>query len=330
MGLPLKIRGIYATALTRFFLDRGMAVSSPSEVTAGRLQESEGLSSRDSGRLQINDLPDNQGVLVEGPPEELRLVIRHLQDAFVDVICRPALDQAVVVEFPCLAKSALDELRNTVVPTVSNHHRLRLIASDYVDLMEKKELVVHPEKREAVGRELEDALVWNTYRHGVKVKIEHVKLDGRILLLSEGEIIGVDPHRREVTLRRGEFRGRTTYDGLAIAKEQGDYAVSAVRGGEWFYGHTYYRRHGELIGKYWNVNTWVEFYPDRIRYVDLEVDVVAWPDGRAAITDADELNERCQKGHITPRLRDVAMSTASQLLSTVGGSREISTASHRP
>lgn len=50
----------------------------------------------------------------------------------------------------------LDELRNKVTPTVPDHHRLRIIASDYVDLMER---------------------------------IEHVKLNGQTIHLSEAEII---------------------------------------------------------------------------------------------------------------------------------------------
>jgi hypothetical protein len=228
----------------------------------------------------------------------------------------------MAVEFPCLAKSVLDELRNTALPTVVNHHRLSLIAPESVDLIEKRDLAQHPELRESLSRNLETGLVWGTYRNGVRLKIEHVKLDGRILYLSEGEIIEVAPHPRQMTLRRGEFKGRTTYDGLDIPKDHGDYAVTVIRDGEWFYKHSYFRRHGALIGVYYNINTCVEFYPDRIRYVDLEVDVVARPDGRVEITDEDELRESCERGYITPGLRDRAMRTAYRILSVARGSRD--------
>jgi Protein of unknown function (DUF402) len=325
MELSLEIRGIYTTALTRFFLERGIAVASLSETTAGSNREPQGFSSHARASVHVTDLPDPQGVLIQGSRKEFGLVIRHLQDAFVDIICRPVPGRdGMAVEFPYLTKAALDEIRNTVVPSVANHHRLRLISSESVDLVEKRELADHPDKREAVSRDLENTLVWNTYRNGVILKLEHVKLDGRILLLSEGEIVAVDRQQKQVTLRRGAFKGRTTYDGLDIAKEPGDYAISAVREGEWFYKHTYFRRHGALIGTYYNINTWVECYPDRIRYVDLEVDVVAWPDGRAEITDEDELRERCERGYITPELRDRAMETAYRILSVAQASRDTS------
>lgn len=325
MELSLEIRGIYATALIRFFVERGIPVASPpSEVKAAHVPSGAGLPDRGLASVLVTDIPGGQGVLIRGSQEPLRLVVDAMRATLRDLVCRPAPDEAVAVEFPCLAKSVLDDLRNTAFPTVFNHHRLSLIAPESVDLVEKKELAEHPERRDFLSRNLENALLWNTYRNGVILKIEHVKLDGPILYLSEGEIIEADPHLRQVTLRRGEFKGRTTYDGLDIPKDDGDYAVTVVREREWFYKHTYFRRHGALIGTYYNINTWVEFYPDRIRYVDLEVDVLAWPDGRAEITDEDELRERCERGYIIPELRDRALDTAYRILSVAQAGRDTS------
>jgi hypothetical protein len=323
MSLPLEIRGIYATALTRLFLGRGMAVAyPPSEETAAQVQSGAGLPARSATDVQITDSLGGQGVLIRGSREPLGLVVGALKATLRDLICRPAPDQGVAVEFPRLAKSVLDDLRNIAVPTLFNHHRLSLIAPESVDLVEKRDLAEHSDLRESLSRNLENVLVWGTYRNGVRLMIEHVKLDGRIVYLSEGEIIDVAPHLRQVTLRRGEFRGRTTYDGLDIPKDHGDYAVTVTREGEWFCKHTYFRRQGALIGTYYNINTWVEFYPDRIRYVDLEVDVLTWPDGRAGITDEDELREGCERGYITPELRDTAMETAHRILAVAQGSRD--------
>jgi len=323
MELSLEIRGIYATALIRFFVERGIPVASPpSEVKAAHVPSGAGLPDRGPAGVLVTDIPGGQGVLIRGSQEPLGLVVDAMKATLRDLVCRPAPDEAVAVEFPCLAKSVLDDLRNTAFPTVFNHHRLALISSESVDLVEQKDLAEHPELRESLSRNLENALVWGPYRNGVRLKIEHVKLDGRILYLSEGEIIEVAPQLKQVTLRRGEFKGRTTYDGLDIPKDHGDYAVTVIREGEWFYKHTYFRRHGALIGIYYNINTWVEFYPDRIRYVDLEVDVVAWPDGRAEIRDEDDLTERCERGYITPELRDRAMKTAYRILSVAQASRD--------
>jgi hypothetical protein len=322
MDLSLEIRGFYAEALTRLFLDRGISVACrPAEVMAAHIHGGPCLSCRSPAYVLVTDVPGGQGVLIRGLREPLGLVIDAMKARLPDLVCRPAPDDGVAVEFPCLAKSALDHLRNTVFPTVVNHHRLSLIAPESVALVEKKELAEYPDLRDSLSRNLEIALVWNTYRQGGRLKIEHVKPDGHILYLSEGEIVEADPYLRQVTLRRGEFKGRSAYDGLGSPKDYGDYAITVVRERECFYRHTYFRRHGELIGIYYNINTWVEFYPDRIRYVDLEVDVVAWPDGRAEITDEDELRERCVRGYIAPKLRDRAMETARRLLAAVQGGR---------
>jgi hypothetical protein len=322
MELSLEIRGFYAQALTKLFLDLGMAVASPpSEVMAAQIYGSASLPGRGPAGVLVSDSLGGQGVLIRGLREPLGLVVNAMKARLRDAVYRPAPDDAIAVEFPWLAKSVLDDLRNTLFPTIFHHHRLSLIAPESVALVEKKELAEHPDLREPLSRNLEFALVWSTYRQGVRLSIEHVKPDGRIFYLSEGEIVEADPHLRQVTLRRGEFKGRMAYDGLGTRKDYGDYAITVVQEREWFYKHTYFRRHGELIGTYYNINTCVEFYPDRIRYVDLEVDVVAWPDGRAEITDEDELRERCERGYIAPELKDRAMGTAHRILAAVQAGR---------
>jgi len=40
MEMTLKIRGIYATALTKFFVDHGRNIVSPSPVIAGKFDDS--------------------------------------------------------------------------------------------------------------------------------------------------------------------------------------------------------------------------------------------------------------------------------------------------
>lgn len=68
MELSLEIRGIYATALTRFFLDRGMAVASPpSEVMAVQVHSGNGLPARGPADVHITDIPGGQGVLIRAP-----------------------------------------------------------------------------------------------------------------------------------------------------------------------------------------------------------------------------------------------------------------------
>lgn len=249
--------------------------------------------------------------------EKCDYVAGLLRAGFFDVICRKrpgaAIDH-IELEFPYMAKSALDELRQVVVPTVVNHHRLRIIASEYVDLIEKKELTNHPERREAVSRNLENRLIWDELEKGKVIGIEHVKLDGRVIYLSEGELLAVNPGKKELVLKRSRFKGRSQYDGLNLPKQAGDYAITRIREGDWHYVHTYMRASGEPIGKYYNINTPVEIYPDRVRYVDLEIDMVRWDEGQTKIIDERELDRAYEMGYISDTLRHTAKQEADRLI----------------
>jgi protein associated with RNAse G/E len=312
MIAALKIRGIYATALTRFFLDQGMKVVSPSDTIIRRFGKAKGLVLIAPHDVGILDSVDMEGVKLQGESSCVEEAAAVLQKSFFDAICRYNGKGSAQVEFPYTAKAALDELRNRVFPTVPGHHHFRIVASDYVNLLEEKTLSGHPEKRESLGRSMEKSLIWDTFKEGKEIRIEHVKLDGRVIFLSEGEILEKDFEGKNLVLRRSRFKGRTKYDGLGIEKREGDYAVSEVQEASWYYSHTYFREDGTLIGRYVNINTPVEFYPDRIRYVDLDIDVVQMPDGRVIVMDEDDLEKGFQEGYLSEELKERAKWEASQ------------------
>jgi len=317
MSPALKIRGIYATALNRFFLDHGVGVVFPSRPIADRFEE-RSFAQGTTPEVEVEDSDTGHGVRLTGPAGYLKEIIQLFQGEFFDVVVRwpenIGIAQSVEVEFPYLAKCALDEWRNRVAPTLFHHHRLKLIASDFVDLVEQKDLSPHRERRKSISRNLEAKLIWDVYSHDQEIAIEHVKLDGRTIFLSEGRIRGIQRHERRLVLERKNFKGRSTYDGLEVPKSPGDYAVTEVVAGRWHYQHSYYSRNGQPIGQYANINTPVECYPESIRYVDLEVDVVRWPDDRTKIIDQGTLESRFREGYITKALRDTAMTQARELL----------------
>jgi protein associated with RNAse G/E len=314
--IGLKIRGIYTTALTKFFLDHNLAIVQPSEATRERFSGCKKIDSSEPIGVEIEDLEDKQGILLRGEPVKLHFVLNLLREKFFDALFWQrkygGLDFAEI-EFPYLTKSRLDELRNEVVVTVPHHHRLKIIASQYVDLMEKMELTTHPEKREDTGEALEKTLIWDTLVKGKLVSIDHVKLDGNLISLSEGEIVKIFPEERRLILKRTGYQGRNTYDGLGLPKEAGDYALTEAREGNWFYRHTYYRRDGRLIGEYCNVNTPLEFYPDRIRYIDLEIDVVRWPEGKVKVVEEELLDQKVKLGYLSEELAERAKRVARAL-----------------
>jgi protein associated with RNAse G/E len=317
MIVAIKIRGIYSTALTRFFLDEGMKVVSPSDTIIRRFGKTKGLVLVGPHDVEIMDSEDMEGIRVQGESISVDAVTAALRERFFDSICRNKRQGSADFEFPFSAKSALDEMRNRVLPTVPRHHHFRILASDYVNLLEEKTLSGHHEKRESVGRSMEKSLIWDSFQKGKEIKIEHVKLDGRVIFLSEGVILEKGFDRKRLMLKRSRFQGRTKYDGLGIEKREGDYAVSEIQEGLWYYNHTYYRSDGTLIGRYFNINTPVEFYPDRIRYVDLEIDVVQMPDGQVFVTDEEDLEERFKAGYLSKELMETAKKAAFQRVETL-------------
>ena len=319
MMVAVKIRGIYSTALTRFFLDRGMKVVSPSDTIIRRFGKTKGLVLVSPHDVEITDSEDMEGIRLQGESTSVEAVKKTLQDHFFDAIARNKGEGVSEIEFPFVAKMTLDEVRNRVLPTVPRHHHFRIVASEYVNLLEEKTLSGYPEKRESVGRSMEKSLIWDTFQEGKEIKIEHVKVDGEVIYLSEGVILEKDFDRKRLVLKRSRFRGRTKYDGLGIEKREGDYAISEIQEGLWHYQHTYFRGDAALIGRYVNINTPVEFYPDRIRYVDLEIDVIQMPDGRVFNTDEEDLQEKLKGGYLGKELLETAKKTAHQRVETLRG-----------
>jgi Ribonuclease G/E len=319
LSVAVQIRGIYSTALTRFFLDEGMKVVSPSDTIIRRFGKAKGLVLVQPHDVEITDSEDVEGIRIQGESASVDAVTKTLQTHFFDAICRDKGEGSSEVEFPFAAKTALDELRNRVLPTVPGHHHFRIAASDYVNLLEEKTLTGHPERRESLGRSMEKGLIWDTFQAGKEIKIEHVKLDGQVIFLSEGVILEKDFGRKRLVLKRSRFKGRTKYDGLGIEKREGDYAVSEIQEGLWYYQHTYFRSDGALIGRYVNINTPVEFYPDRVRYVDLEIDVVQMPDGQVFVRDEEDLEKQFKAGYLTEQLMETAKKAAFQRVETLRG-----------
>jgi hypothetical protein len=311
--LALKIRGIYSTALTRFFLDQDFQVVLPSSPMAERFAGSPGFDVLQAPDVEVRDLDNKQGVLLEGRKEALDSLLPLLQGNFDDAVIRRRAGDVLETEFPLVSKSRLDGIRGTVVPTLLNHHRLKIIASDELDIIERNTLAAHPDRGESPGIALEKEWVWDRYEKGKEIAIDHVKPDGRVFHLSEGEIMEAEFSSRMLLLKRSRFKGRGRYDGLGIRKEEGDYAVSEIRAGQWHYRHTYFRAQGEKVGTYYNINTPVECYPDRIRYVDLEIDVLEFPDGRMKVVDDGDLSRRSEQGYLSRKTRDKALSEASRL-----------------
>lgn len=315
MGKPrVKIRGIYTTALTKLFIDSRCSIVYPSREVVSRFGVKESGSTTID--VSITDRPDGQGVILEGDAERAVQVLESLRNALLDVVSRrltPPENKDTVtydVEFPYLSKATLDRIRGEVVPTLDGHHRFRIIGPEYVDLIER-EVEKHPFKMAKMEEAARKRLILDALEEGKVLRIEHVKPEGNVIQLRGGGIRSLSADKGEMLIRRALSGGR--YDGLGLIIEEGDYAITRVKEGDWLVKHSYYSAEGGLRGEYWNINTPVEFYPDRIRYIDLHVDVVLRRGGRPEIMDRDQLDRLADEGYVKEELVRKALLIAEAL-----------------
>jgi hypothetical protein len=190
---------------------------------------------------------------------------------------------------------------------------LRIIASNNLDVVERQ-IERTPHQRDKLERELMRRLIFQPLEKEGMIRVDHVKPEGETLKLREGEIVSLEQGR--LVIRRHFQTGR--YDGLNLPIEPGDYGITEVSLGGWCLKHAYFTREGALKGQYWNVNTPVELYPDRIRYVDLHVDVIKRVNEPPQLIDKERLESAVAKGLISPRLCRKAMEVAQCLMNELG------------
>lgn len=313
MSTKVKIRGIYSSALTRFLLDAGQPIVDPSIEIQKRFTLDKVKGGHD---ILIQDREDLQGIYLIGETVKVSPLVRLLQDRLLDAVFMKLenIEESegrvrVQMEFPWTSKKTLDEIRSTVTPTLAKHHRLRIVESKGLADSEDH-LQDHPETKSALESKhfLESILV--PLRKAERGLIEHVKIFGKRVRPREGLLVEVN--EKSILLKRQFSKGR--YDGLDLPIENGDYGLTEAREGEWFVRHEYFSKDGKLKGKYYNINTPVEFYPFGARYVDLEVDVVLRCGEPPFMVDQERLTNLEKEGYIDTALENKAMQVAEDLL----------------
>lgn len=216
-----------------------------------------------------------------------------------------------VVMLPYDSKKSLDELRSLVAATMPYHHLIKSWGRKYaytVDVIEE----LMPSLGAEVGIEAARVIMRGLVKEGAKMMIEHMKPDGKVYMLTPGVVEEFDEEEMTITLKR-EFKGGGVYDGLGVPKERGDYGLSTYRVGSPISKTKYYDERNNLKGVYVNISTSVELAPRKVRYVDLEVDVIAKPDGEVNIVDLDKAKRLVDEGLITNRLYNAIIEMAEKV-----------------
>ncbi|MCX8170724.1 MAG: DUF402 domain-containing protein, partial [Candidatus Bathyarchaeota archaeon] len=299
----VKVRGIYSTALTRILLENGFKIVQPSATIRERFKLTPSPDDCSQPDLEINDRFDKQGVHVTGDSAAAEKFISVLLNFLDDVIIRRRLPSMPIhlndsislenlsdiltevnsltphqivnvdVEFPGISKRRLDEIRSKVAPTLNGHHYYKVYGGKAAAMVEMAEKML---ERGYPAKDIEDLFrecVLREYPYkGSKLNIEHVKISGRVFHLGEAKIAEFNEEDQRIILLR-VFSTQGVYDGLKVLKEIGDYAITKMKINGLYFQTSYFSRDGEYKGTYVNINTPIEIYPGKIRYVDLEVDV---------------------------------------------------------
>ncbi|MGY5863371.1 MAG: ribonuclease E/G [Candidatus Thorarchaeota archaeon] len=238
------------------------------------------------------------------------------------------------IEFPLEVKDALDKTRAKIKPTIKRHHFYK--SAGYTSLVDLAEMVIEerPEERGYITSKLDKIVTRDLPRIDESINIEHVKLDGRNIVLARGRITEVNAKgfviRRQFrhTNRKLKLTKEPTENNEDVISDESDYALTQVVPGALTLVTDYYSREGLLKGTYVNVNTGVEVYPSngnspgKIRYVDLEIDVVKAPiTEKTRIIDQHLLKRAVQRGFITKEMADQSRSKAQAIcdeLDTIG------------
>ncbi|TFF96593.1 DUF402 domain-containing protein [Candidatus Thorarchaeota archaeon] len=237
------------------------------------------------------------------------------------------------IEFPSEVKDALDKTRAKIKPTVANHHFYK--SAGYASLVDLAEMVIgeRPEEKRYITSKLQKVVSQDMPRVDDPVNVEHVKLDGRNIVLARGRVTELTS--KGFVIRR-QFRHTSRKLKLMrdypeeVTRDEGDYAMTYVVPGARTLVTKYYSRSGKLKGTYVNINTGVEVYPSngsspsRTRYVDLEIDVVKAPiDVPPRVIDQHLLKRAVQRGFITEDMAKRARSRADMIVDELMASPEL-------
>lgn len=313
MSLRIKVRGIYSTALTQFSLNSGFEIVDPSQKIRERFILD--FSNRNPD-IFIHDRDDLQGIKLEGEADGLSCFLSKLGESLPDpVIINFSSDEdhdgkAIAdLELPGGSKEKLDDIRSLAVPTLKNHHRLKIINGTLLALAESQ-LAKEPGSKAELERKIMREVVLEPLDKAGVVRVEHIRPSGKSMRPREGAIQAMNEGR--IVFKRSFSAGR--YDGLDLIIRKGDYGLSEIRDGSWYLRHSYYSKEHLLLGEYFNINTPVELYPYGARYIDLEVDVIRRAGEEAFVIDREKLGILSRKGCISKELEAKALLVAEQIL----------------
>jgi uncharacterized protein len=148
---------------------------------------------------------------------------------------------------------------------------------------------------------------------GQIITVNALDVDGTLRRSWKCEFLGTEGRRIDLL---GVFDRTVEHEHLGtIAK--GTISYEHFWLDRWFNVFRFHRPDGQFFGYYCNICKPPQMLDGELTYVDLEVDVVAGPNGKTHILDTEEFEQRIASGAIDSRTREIVDATTDELATLI-------------
>ncbi|MBK6721994.1 MAG: DUF402 domain-containing protein [Pyrinomonadaceae bacterium] len=148
---------------------------------------------------------------------------------------------------------------------------------------------------------------------GREITVNALKYDGS---LRRHWTAGVVSQTDELTIAVGRFEFDVNHSDLGLI-EQGTVSFEHFWKDRWYNIFRFHEPDGSLRNYYCNVAMPFTFDGETLEFVDLDIDVVVWPDGRFEVLDRNDFEENSVKFDYPGDLIEKAESALIELLSLI-------------
>lgn len=233
--------------------------------------------------------------------EEENKIMKEFEKASKPELLKEGM-QSYKILFGLLSKRKLDEIRKEVAKTIKNHHMLK--SANYGQIVELAEALLGDVKEEKLLSGIKSVIGFPKPESDFCLK--HQKIDDFIFM--KGKVVEAGDF---IKIKR-KIRTFGDYNGLQIPKEKGDEVITIIKPEEWYITHEYYNESGKLKGKYISINTPVEVFSNYIHYLDLELDIVEFPDGSKKLIDIEKFKSLVAKKYVSKDISEKIKNIISQ------------------
>ena len=118
----------------------------------------------------------------------------------------------------------------------------------------------------------------------------------------------------EALVLEGRFESEVRHSELGLIAN-GTRSRETFIFGEWFNHFAFFEPDGQLRNHYFNVSMPVKVAGSEVDYVDLDIDVVVWPEGTVGVLDLDEFEQNSARFAYPADVRSTAIRVKDEILS---------------